>query len=689
MSPAGPTPEASLPDPPGDVAEVPSLDPGTARTTFRRLASYLGPYRGIFVLSLLFMVVSAAFDAFSLTLLIPFLRSLFRQGEVLPDGGQNAAERIIDATVGGWIETGTALDTLRNICLVVLAAIFLKNLFLYAARYLGVTIQERIERDMRDEVYASLQDLPLEFFNRTKTGQLIARVLNDTRQTKQIISFALADALRHAVRGLAYLGYMFALSWRLTLVTIVLAPILAVLLGPLIRRLRRGFREVYDLQGDLVNILQETVNGIRLVKAYGAEDYERERFEETSGRFADGLVRTEALAHLAAPLSEVVAAFVAIALLWFGGSLVLGSSAVLAPESFVTFIALAVGLISPVRSLSSFPAKAQSALAAADRFFEVVDAEPEPLGEEGDREPGRDLGEGIRLEGVWFAYEEDQPVLRDVSLEARNGEVVALVGPSGAGKSTLVDLLPRFIDPDRGRITLDGVDLRDYRLDALRSRMGIVSQETVIFHDTVRANIAYGKPERYEEDQVWRAAEAANAAEFIRELPRGMDTPLGDRGVRLSGGQRQRIGIARAVLRDPPLLILDEATSNLDTESERLIQRALDRLLTGRTVFVIAHRLSTVQGADRIVVLEGGRVVETGTHRELYEAGGLYRRLYEMQFRPQDGAPRDEGAGGEGPGGEGPGGEGPGGEDPGGAGPTEETPGAGRYSPSSPSTTSS
>lgn len=605
--------------------------PEDAATSFRRLATYLGPYRAIFGLSLACMVGAALFDAFSLTLLIPFLRSLFGQGEVLPGGGRNLAEKVIDFTVGGWIETGSELDTLRNICLVVLAAVVLKNLFLYGARFLGVIVQERIERDMRDEVFGRLERLPLAYFTKTKTGQLIARVLTDTRETKRIISFALADALRHSVTTVAYLGVMIALSWRLTVLATVLAPVLVVVLRPILRKLRSGFRVVYDEQGDLLSILQETVSGIRLVKSYGAEEHEERRFRDTSERFASGMIRTEAVRELASPLSEVLSAVVALVLLWIGANLVLGTGT-MGPEQFLTFITVALSLISPVKALAAFPARAQSALAAADRFFEVVDAEAEPVGPEGDRQL-EGFERSIRFDDVTFAYEEGRPVLEGIDFEVEKGDVVALVGPSGAGKSTLVDLLPRFMDPDSGRITLDGTDLREFTLDSVRARMGIVSQETVIFHDTVRSNIAYGAPET-DDETVWRAARAANADAFVEELPRGLDTLLGDRGVRLSGGQRQRIGIARAILRDPPILILDEATSNLDTESERLIQRALDHLLEGRTVFVIAHRLSTVQGADRILVLDEGRLVDRGTHEELYERGGLYRRLYELQFEP-------------------------------------------------------
>jgi subfamily B ATP-binding cassette protein MsbA len=308
--------------------------------------------------------------------------------------------------------------------------------------------------------------------------------------------------------------------------------------------------------------------------------------------------------------------------------MVLGEGSLTA-EQFLFFVTVALQLISPLKAIADYPAKLQLSVAAADRFFEVLDAPVELAGGDSIARPPE---LGVRFEAVSFEYEPDRPVLRDVSFEIEAGEVLAIVGPSGAGKTTLVDLLPRFIDPTSGYIAIDGTDIRDFTLASLRELFGVVSQETVIFHDTVRANIAYGRPDRWSDDEILSAAVAAHAADFVSELPDGLDTVLGDRGVRLSGGQRQRIGLARAILRDPPILILDEATSALDSESEQLIQRALDRLLRDRTVFVIAHRLSTVRGADRILVLDDGAVVGSGSHQELLEDGGIYRRLHELQF---------------------------------------------------------
>jgi subfamily B ATP-binding cassette protein MsbA len=596
--------------------------------SFGRLFGYLRPFYAIFILGLFLSVVSAVLDTFSLVLIIPFLQSLFGQTSPLAGSASNLVERFLDLTVGGLIRGASPLVALRNVCVVMMGAMIAKNLALYGSKLCGVVVREKAERKMREDVYDHLQYLPLSFFDRMKAGQIMARVLHDTQQSKSIISASLSDVIRKAVTIVVYLVALVLLSWRLTLVTVVAAPVLALLLAPMMRRLKRGFRKAFDQRGELLSVLQETVSGIRLVKASGAERHESRRFADRSGRYTRRMIRTGALAEAASPLSESLSSLVALALMWIGASMVLGSGGI-GPEQFIAFIMLALRLISPMKAMAQFPAMLQLSLAAAERFFEVLDTRPEPRTRPGDRVV-EELREEIRFEDVSFEYEPGRPVIRDVSLAVPRGEVVALVGPSGAGKSTLVDLLPRFIEPSRGRITLDGVDISHISMPSLRSLFGIVSQETVIFHDTVYANIAYGNDRL--PGEVEAAARAANAYDFIRELPEGYQTQLGDRGVRLSGGQRQRIGIARALLRDSPILILDEATSSLDTESEQLIQRALARLLTGRTVFVIAHRLSTVHEADRILVLDEGRIAEQGRYEDLYAAGGLYRRLHDLQF---------------------------------------------------------
>jgi subfamily B ATP-binding cassette protein MsbA len=600
----------------------------TPTGTYRRLFGYLRPYRGRFALTVVIGMLASVLDAFSFVLVIPLLQTLFDTGRMIDPQAGNLVERVLGEVIGPFVRSGSQLTALRNVCLVLLGAILLKNVTLVVARYLGVSIRERTERSMRDDAYARLQLLPLSFYARTKTGQLITRVLQDTREARGAISNLLIDNLRKLTNAIVYLVALFALSWRLTLIALVLAPVLAVTLAPIVRRLKRGYRKAFDQQGELVSMLQEAVSGVRLIKASGAEAYERERFSERSGRYTRRMVRTSSLAEMASPLSEVMSSLAAVLLIWLGARMVLVDGT-MAPEAFIAFITLALQLVSPLKTLADFPARLQISVAAADRVFEVFDEQAEP--DSGTREI-RGVERGLRFDHVTFAYEPGRPVLRDIDVTVEPGEVIALVGHSGAGKSTMVDLLPRFIDPTEGRLLIDGIDAREFRLDRLRALYGIVSQETVIFHDTVRSNIAFGTADRWSDAEVRAAAVAAHALEFIEEMPEGFDTPLGDRGVRLSGGQRQRVGIARAILRDPPILILDEATSSLDTVSEQLIQEALSRLLAGRTVFVIAHRLSTVHDADRILVLEEGRIVEQGSHAQLYAAGGVYRQLYDLQL---------------------------------------------------------
>src|SRR6185503_7974557 len=404
----------------------------------------------------------------------------------------------------------------------------------------------------------------------------------------------------------------------------------------ILKKLRRGHRRLRGEYGEITSVLQEVISGIRLVKSFRGEGYEDVRFTSASNAYSTGAARITRIAFLSQPLTELIGTTIAVLILWIGArqALVGGS---MDGAQLITFMIIVMRLLPPLKQLSQMPTTAQQSFAAAERMFAVLDAATEPQLDRGERTV-EGLREGLEFERVSFAYERD-PVLSDVSFRARRGDIIALVGPSGAGKSTLVDLIPRFYEPTAGRILLDGVDTREIALPALRSLIGIVSQDTVLFNDTVRKNLAYGAAGTYTDAQIEAAARAANAHRFIAELPNGYDTLLGERGTRLSGGQRQRLSIARALLVDPPILILDEATSALDTESERLVQEAIDRLLEGRTVFVIAHRLSTIVNANLILVLEQGRIVERGTHDELLARRGTYHRLHSLQFRDQHGSP--------------------------------------------------
>jgi subfamily B ATP-binding cassette protein MsbA len=597
---------------------------------YLRLLGYLKAHTAAFAGAVFATFVFAALDAAAYVLLIPFVNALFGDGQAPAEGAMGG---VIASTVGRVVDLGgDPLDAIQGIILLILLVFALKNLFDFARAYLVTVVEQGITRDLRAEVYDHLLDMDLAFFGRTRVGQIVSRLTHDVEQVRGLLTRELARILSSVFEFAVAVVWMVLISWQLTLAAFLVIPGTMAVWGPLVRWLRGGDRRVLDLAGDVNSHIQETLSGIRLVKSSAAEAHERERFGRLIQSYFETFVRTERLRALAAPLTEMLAAVGTVILLWYGARLVVLEGALTGAE-FVGFLGLSLKLYAPVKYVAKFPALVQPGLAGAERVFEFLDA-PIDIKDHPGARPFPGIQRDIRLEGVSFSYRPGEPVLDDVHLHVPVGSVVALVGPSGAGKTTLVDLIGRFYDPTSGRITVDGTDIRDYQLRSLRGGLGIVSQDTVLFHDTVRANVAYGVDASVEE--VERAARAAHAHEFVSALPQGYDTVVGERGTQLSGGQRQRLAIARAILRDPPILIFDEATSALDSESERLVQRAIERLLAGRTVFVIAHRLSTVQRADQIVVLDRGRVVETGDHATLMGEGGLYRRLYELQFRDGD-----------------------------------------------------
>ncbi len=595
----------------------------TTTSTWRRVVVFLRPHYWRLGATIACNIGAAALDVFSFTLLIPFLDRLF--GTTSPGGISDLQRRLL----GDWMVTQDPQTALRNIILVILVAITLKNALVWLSGQLSATLQEYVTRDLRNALYAHIQRLPLAYFTTTRAGQILSRVLTDTQQTKQVITEAVARSMMSAATVIIALVAMFVISVRLSLVSLIVAPLLIALLQPILRKLRKGHRRLGNQYGDLTSLVQEGVTGVRLVKSFRGEPYETDRFREASGRYAMGMARVTRLSHLAQPLTETVATAIAMLILWMGANGVARGDSLTGSE-LIAFLSIVMKMLQPLKQLSQVPTAAQQSLAAADRVLEVLDTPAESVRDTGTREV-HGIERDVVFDRVSFSYAE-APVLRDVSLTARRGDIVALVGPSGSGKSTLVDLIPRFHEVTAGTIRIDDVDIREFSMVSLRRLTGIVSQDTVLFNDTVRNNRAYGRPDAFSNEQIESAARAANAHDFIVALPQGYDSVLGERGGLLSGGQRQRLAIARALLIDPPILILDEATSALDTESERLVQEALDRLFEGRTVFVIAHRLSTIQHATQILVLDTGVVVERGTHTELLAKGGAYSRLHALQF---------------------------------------------------------
>ena len=606
---------------------------------YRRILSYLRPYLGIFGLAVIATSIFAALDAFSLALLIPFLRTLFAEPGATAEEGVAAnrelLDRLLDGTLGRFVDLTSPRDeAIQGIIIFLLVVFVLKNLFDFARIYMVAWIEQSVTRDLRDEVYDHLVELDLVFFGRTRVGQIISRLTHDVEQLRTLVTKELAKILSSAFELVMVMGVMLLISWQLTFASVVVLPGVFAIWGPLLNRVRRGDRRVLDLAGEVNSHLQETLSGIRLVKASAAEGHERRRFHRLTWAYFKNFVRTERLRALANPVTEMVGALGTVVILWYGTRLVFSGGG-LSPEDFMGFLALSMKLYAPVKYLGKLPAIIQPGIVAAERAFEFLDA-PVEIRDRSEARPFQGVEREIVFEDVSFEYRRGEPVLRGISFLASAGSVTALVGPSGAGKTTVVDLMGRFYEASAGRILVDGSDLRDFSIRSLRKCLGVVSQETVLFHDTVLANIAYGLDEDFPLAEIERAAMAAHAHDFILELPDAYQTLVGERGAQLSGGQRQRIAIARAILRDPPILILDEATSALDSESERLVQEAMQQLLVGRTTFVIAHRLSTVQRAHQILVVDEGRIVQRGTHEELLAERGLYGYLHELQFETDE-----------------------------------------------------
>jgi subfamily B ATP-binding cassette protein MsbA len=600
-------------------------------SVFTRILSFLRPHGAVLGGAVLATAAFALLDAAVFVLLIPFVETLF---VVQPaTAADTPMTRLLEGTVYRWVDpTGEPLAAIGRIIALILGAFLLKNIFQFTRAYLLARAEQGLNKDLRDTVYDHLVSLDLAFFSRTRAGQIVSRLTTEIEQLRVLVTAELSRLLSSVFEFAVALTAMLLISWRLTLAAFFVVPLAMAVWGPLVRILKQRDRSAVQLGGELNAHVSETVSGIRLVKAASAEEAERERFRRLTGDYFGHVMRAERARSLALPMTEMLAALGTAVLLWYGARLVAAGQ--LTGAQFVGFLALSLKLYSPVKNVAKFPATAQPGLVAAERVFEFLDTPARITDAPGARSL-RGFERQVEFDRVSFAYREGEAsradVLHEVSFTVPKGALVALVGPSGSGKSTIVDLLVRFFDVSSGRILVDGVDVREARLADLRGLMGIVSQDTVLFHDTVAANIAYGR-HGATAAEIEAAARAAHAHEFVQKLPRGYETVVGERGVELSGGQRQRIAIARALLSDPPILILDEATSSLDSESERVIQDATLKLLEGRTVLVIAHRLSTVHRADEILVVDHGRIVERGTHAALLAANGTYRRLYDLQF---------------------------------------------------------
>lgn len=579
----------------------------------------------LFTIAVVTMLIASCFEGFQLSLLVPMTDRIFSNKPIVVSNQLPAfITRIIERL------NATPPETLFWMFpIVVVVALLVKNVFVFAYQYLMSDLSQAVMRDIRYQLYAKIQGLSLDYFSKKRTGELMARITNDVNVVENAVSYGLTDLFRQSFVIVLFVLIAFSIYPKAALMMFVVFPLIAIPMAQIGRRLRKISKGTQEKMADINTLLIETISGIKLVKAFCMEKYETNRFKGKNHDYYK--LRMKSIKRLLAipPITEFFGAVCGVAVIVWMGRVVMAGE--LSFGVFILFFGSVMSIISPIKKLGNVNALIQQALAANERIYDVLEAKSTV-----NEKPGAieltEMKQAIRLEGVDFRYaHETELVLKNIDLEVRRGEIVAIVGPTGTGKTTLVNLVPRFYDPVKGRVTIDHIDLRDVTFRSLRRQIGMVTQETILFNDTVRANIAYGNPNAANE-RIEAAAQKAFAHQFITRMPNGYDTIIGDRGFRLSGGEKQRVAIARAILGNPPILILDEATSQLDSESERYVQEALDKLMQGRTVVAIAHRLSTVQKADKIVVLEHGQIIGLGSHDTLLDTCPLYQRLYSLQF---------------------------------------------------------
>jgi subfamily B ATP-binding cassette protein MsbA len=596
---------------------------------YKKLLKFLKGHESLFGLAIFFMVLASIFEGVQLPLAVPLIDRIFTNKPiVVPNELPQFAMNLVD-----WLNGLDSKTLFKYFPIVALVLIFTKQFLIFCYKYLMNNVSQSVLRDVRLQVYSKIQHLSLDYFSDKRTGELISRITNDVQVVENAVSYSLTDLFRQTFVILINVVLAFTIYPKAAFIIFIIFPAIGYPLSLIGKRLRKISKSTQEKMADINSLLLETISGVKVVKAFRAEDYEINRFREKNNDFYKLRMKSIKRILYISPLTELFGAVMAMAVIfWLGKDVLEGKMSL---GAFTVFFGAIMMLISPVKKLGNVNVSVQQALAANDRIYEILNEE-QTVKEASQAKDIGELKDSIVFDNVSFGYSKSPDmILKGVNVEIKKGELVAIVGPTGTGKTTLVNLIPRFYDPSEGRILMDGVDLKEATFESLRDQMGIVTQESILFNDTVKANIAYGHQGATQEE-IECAAKQAFAHKFIDSMSEKYDTVIGDRGFRLSGGEKQRISIARAILKNAPILILDEATSQLDSESEKFVQEAVDKLMEGRTVVAIAHRLSTIVKADKIIVIQGGSIVGQGVHKELLETCSLYKKLYTHQFEAVD-----------------------------------------------------
>jgi ATP-binding cassette, subfamily B, bacterial MsbA len=598
-----------------------------------RLVKLLKPYRHLLVLSFLLILLFSVSNAASIYLSIPLLRTLFTSAgtdlSVLPASGFFGELRTI---VDGYIFSGgDKYSALVKVCILLFSAYLLKNLFAFLQSNLTQYVEKSLITDLRRRMFSKFNSLSLKYFNERRSGDIVSRFISDVNAIQNTVSVTFTDLIKQPVLIVTFLTMAFVISWKLTLISIIAVPISALMIIYLGKKLKKYGIRVQEKLGEFTSVISENIYGGKIIRAFQMEEFEKKRFDLKLKDYFRTMMKSAIYHNMSRPLTEIVSVALGVFIIWYAGREIFSGGS-LAPEEFIGFLLIIFQLMVPIKDFSTVSNRIQESYASAKRIFDIIDAEPDIYDKPGAKDKEGFESE-IEFRNVSFTYTtNDKMILEDVNLKIRKNENIAVVGLSGAGKSTLADLLPRFYDVTSGEILIDGIDIKDLKLKSLRNLFGIVTQEIILFNDTIKNNISFGRDD-VPLKEIISAAKNANAHDFITQTENGYDTVIGERGIRLSGGQKQRIAIARALLKNAPIMILDEATSSLDSESEQLIQEAIERLMLDRTSLVIAHRLSTIKDADRIVVIDNGKLAGVGSHGELMaDNKSIYKKLYEMQF---------------------------------------------------------